>query len=83
MVPRPGTAVKAYQIQDQTYVITPVSPDVGSQINALGVNAPWRGAPAVSNILQLLQRIQDGKLFDEVMEDARAALEAAERVRTA
>jgi hypothetical protein len=36
-----------------------------------------RGAPAVSNILELLRRIQGGKLFDEVMEDARAALEAA------
>ena len=40
-----------------------------------------RGAPAVSNILEILKRIQGGKLHDEVMEDAKAALEAAESVR--
>lgn len=40
-----------------------------------------RGAPAVNNILELLQRISDGKLYREVMEDARAALKAAEVAR--
>lgn len=36
-----------------------------------------RGAPAVSNILEVLKKIAGGKLYDEVMEDARLALEAA------
>ena len=40
-----------------------------------------RGAPAVSNILDLLRKISGGKLYEEVMEDARAALAAAEAVR--
>jgi hypothetical protein len=36
-----------------------------------------RGAPAVSNILAMLKHIKGGKLYDELMEDSRAALEAA------
>lgn len=40
--------------------------------------AARRGAPAVSNVLVLLKTINGGKLYDEVMEDARAALDAAE-----
>ena len=40
-----------------------------------------RGAPSISNVLDVLKKIQGGKLYDEVMEDARAALEAAEAVR--
>ena len=40
-----------------------------------------RGAPAIDHILDVLRRIQGGKLFDEVMEDARAALDAAAKVR--
>lgn len=42
-----------------------------------------RGAPAISNILEVLKKLGDGKLYREVMEDARAALEAAERVNAA
>jgi hypothetical protein len=42
--------------------------------------------PAVSNILELLQSIRgaagDGHLYDEVMDEARAALEAAGQART-
>lgn len=45
--------------------------------------AARRGAPAVSNILELLKTLQGGKLYDEVMEDAAAALDAAEQMRTA
>ena len=37
-----------------------------------------RGAPAIENVLEVLQRISGGKLYREVMEDARVALEAAE-----
>lgn len=40
-----------------------------------------RGAPALSNILEVLRRISGGKLYREVMEDAQAALEAAELAR--
>lgn len=40
-----------------------------------------RGAPAISNVLDILQAIAGGKLYREVMEDAKAALEAAERER--
>lgn len=40
-----------------------------------------RGAPAVSNILEMLKKISGGKLYREVMEDAEAALEAATLVR--
>lgn len=42
-----------------------------------------RGAPVVSNVLELLQKLPGGKIYDELMEDAAAALEAAEQVRTA
>jgi len=34
-----------------------------------------RGAPAVSNVLDVLKMIKGGKLYDEVMDDARAAIE--------
>lgn len=37
-----------------------------------------RGAPAVTNVLTILKGINGGRLYDEVIEDARAALEAAE-----
>jgi len=40
-----------------------------------------RGAAAVDNILEVLERLADGKLYREVMEDAQAALEAAGRAR--
>jgi len=43
------------------------------------VRAGRKGAPPISNVLELLQsspKLQH--LYDEVMEDARAALEAAE-----
>lgn len=39
-----------------------------------------RGAPSITNILDVLQGMQVGgraSLYDEVMEDARAALDAA------
>jgi hypothetical protein len=39
-----------------------------------------RGAPAVSNVLDVL-KYSGSKLYDEVTEDARAALDAAEAVR--
>ncbi|HWS65676.1 MAG TPA: hypothetical protein VN325_23190 [Steroidobacteraceae bacterium] len=39
--------------------------------------AARKGAPAVSNIMELLHKIEPG-LFDEVMEDARVALAAAD-----
>ena len=34
------------------------------------------GAPAVMNVLEFIKPLAGGKLYDEVMEDARAALEA-------
>lgn len=40
-----------------------------------------RGAPAVANILDVLDELMGGKLYREVMEDAAAALAAAELVR--
>jgi hypothetical protein len=44
-----------------------------------------RGAPAVSNILTMLKTVGQGRpggtLYDDVMEEARVALEAAERFR--
>lgn len=40
-----------------------------------------RGAPAISNIIEVLQKISGGKLYREAMEDAEAALDAAEKVR--
>ncbi len=40
--------------------------------------AARRGAPAVTNVLDMLKVIKGGKLYDEVMEDAKAALTAAE-----
>lgn len=43
--------------------------------------AARRGAPAVSNILDVLRGLAGGKLYREVMEDARAALEAADKCR--
>lgn len=44
-----------------------------------------RGAPPVSNILELLQQMQvsgRASLYDDVMEEARAALEAAAKALT-
>ncbi len=35
-----------------------------------------RGAPEVSNVLVLLKVVSGGKLYDEVMDDARAAIAA-------
>lgn len=35
-----------------------------------------RGAPAVSNVLDLLKAISGGKLYEEVIDDARAVIEA-------
>lgn len=35
-----------------------------------------RGAPPVLNVLVLLKSIHGGKLYDEVMDDARTAIEA-------
>jgi hypothetical protein len=35
-----------------------------------------RGAPAVSNVLEVLRHLNGGKLYDEVMDDARAVIEA-------
>jgi hypothetical protein len=40
-----------------------------------------RGAPAITNVLTVLKGISRGKLYAEVMEDAMAALEAAELER--
>jgi hypothetical protein len=40
-----------------------------------------RGAPPVNNILEVLEAVAGGKLLVEVMADAAAALEAAERAR--
>ena len=45
--------------------------------NARGMR---RGAPAISNILEVLKKIAGGKLYREVMEDGEAALAAAELV---
>jgi hypothetical protein len=44
-------------------------------------HAARRGAPAIANVLEVLQRFKDGKLYAEVMEDAGAALAAAAAVR--
>ncbi len=35
-----------------------------------------RGAPAVTNILDMIKPISGGKLYDEVMDDARAVIAA-------
>lgn len=35
-----------------------------------------RGAPPVTNVLELLRSISDGRLYHEVMDDARAVLVA-------
>lgn len=35
-----------------------------------------RGAPAVENVLDLIRPISGGKLYDEVMDDARAVMAA-------
>lgn len=40
-----------------------------------------RGSPPISNVLELLKKLQGGKLYDEVMEDAEEALKASEVVR--
>lgn len=37
-----------------------------------------RGMPPIVNILEMLKGMKDGKLYRELMEDARAALEAAD-----
>jgi hypothetical protein len=43
------------------------------------LRAGRRGAPAIANVLELLQSSPRLKhLYDEIMEDAEAALEAAE-----
>ena len=36
-----------------------------------------RGAPPITNVLDMLKRLNGGKLYDEVVEDAKAALDAA------
>ncbi len=46
------------------------------------LRAGRQGVPPISNVLELLQaspKLQ--RLYDEVMEDARVALEAAARIR--
>jgi hypothetical protein len=45
------------------------------------VRAGRRGAPAVGNVLEVLRVFKDGKLLNEVMEDARAAIEAVDELR--
>jgi hypothetical protein len=42
------------------------------------------GAPAIENVLEVLRGggVNMRRIFDELMEDARTAVEAAERVRT-
>jgi len=42
-----------------------------------------RGAPAVSNVLTLIKSISGGKLYDEVMDDARAVVAAISEEREA
>lgn len=39
------------------------------------------GAPQVANVLELLRRLPGGKLYNELLDDARAALEAAESTK--
>lgn len=39
-----------------------------------------RGVPPISNVLDMLKRVNGGKLYDEVIEDAKAALAAVEIV---
>lgn len=39
-----------------------------------------RGAPPITNVLDMLKRMSGGRLYDEVIEDAKAALAAAETV---
>ncbi|MCC6172026.1 MAG: hypothetical protein IT481_08350 [Gammaproteobacteria bacterium] len=41
-----------------------------------------RGISAITNVLDLLKLLGDGKLYRDVIEDARVALEAAERERS-
>lgn len=48
--------------------------------NARGMR---RGVPAISNILTVIKPMAGGKLYAEVMEDARAALDAAAAVADA
>jgi hypothetical protein len=38
--------------------------------------AARRGAPAVKNVLDVLKHISGGKLYDNVMDDARAVMAA-------
>lgn len=40
-----------------------------------------RGVPEISNILDLLEKMPGRKLYDEVMDDADAALKAVEKLR--
>lgn len=42
--------------------------------------AARRGSPAIANVLDVLKSFKTGELYEEVMEDPRVALEAAEGV---
>ena len=53
--------------------MTPLETMAAAIANARGGR---RGAPPVANVLDILKGIKGGKLYDEVMEDARAMVEA-------
>ncbi len=42
----------------------------------------YHGVPQIANVLEMLARANRGRLVTELLSDARAALEAAERIRT-
>ena len=53
--------------------MTPLETMAAAIANARGGR---RGAPPITNVLDILKGIKGGKLYDEVMEDARAMVEA-------
>jgi hypothetical protein len=42
----------------------------------------YHGVPQIANVLEMLARANRGRLVLELLSDGRAALEAAERIRT-
>ena len=42
----------------------------------------YRGMPQIVNVLEVLRRANRGRLVTELLADGRAAIEAAERIRT-